>query len=206
MRLARGECGAGYGESVLVLSAAISAMAAEAWPGERIDRRRFIEFVVRFSGGSVRPETISVPLLVGKLRDTKAIAEVSSIRKAFADFQHSRILIGKEVDRTEREILALCPTLSQKLLREFSYANLLYERVRSTLSHEYRTGEKAVSMSMTDDDSVAVSYYNWSHDPDRYIYFHVPWLADLTVELGRRADTEAHNFPLTLPGAWWIEG
>ena len=205
-RLARGECDGGYGEAVLVLCAAISAMAAEAWPGDRIDRRRFIEFLVRFSPGPVSVQTVSVPLLLGRLRDTNAALEERAIRKAFADVQPSRVLTGTDVDRSEAAILAVCPGLALALLREFSYANLIYQRVRSALTHEYRTGEKTVSFSMTGDDSAGVSYYNWVHDPDRHIYFHIPWLAALTTNLGGIADLQAPNFPLAFPATWWING
>lgn len=205
-KISRGECGGGYGEAVLVLCAAISAMAAEAWPGDRIDRRRFIEFLVRFATGSIRPETISVPLLLGRLRDAKASTEEQSLRKAFANFQGSAVLTGGNVDRSEAEILGVCPNLTLTVLREFSYANLLYQRVRSAFTHEYKTGEKTVSVSMTGDDSAGVSYYNWIHDPDRHIYFHVPWLAELAADLGKRADVEAVHFPLTPPTTWYVDG
>lgn len=40
--------GAGYSEAVLILCAVLSAMAADAWPGRGIDRRRFTELVARF--------------------------------------------------------------------------------------------------------------------------------------------------------------
>jgi hypothetical protein len=204
--LVQGECGGGYGEAVLVLCTAISAIAAEVWPGDRIDRRRFIELLVRYSRSQIEVQTVSVPLLLGRLRETNALAEERTIRKAFADFVPSRVLTGRDVDRSEADILGVCSALSVALLREFSYANLLYQRVRSALTHEYRTGQKAVSFPMTGDDSVGVSYYNWIHDVDRHIYFHVPWLAELTVGAGETADTEASKFPLPHPPAWWIEG
>lgn len=191
---------------MLVLCAAISAMAAEAWPGDKIDRRRFIEFLVRYSRSQIQVQTVSVPLLLGRLRDTNTAAEERLVRKAFADFVPSRVLTGEDVDRSEAEILAVCPGLDLALLREFSYANVLYQRVRSALTHEYRTGEKTDSISMTEDDSAGVSYYNWIHDVDRHIYFHVPWLAELTASLGERSDTEASNFPLPRPPDWWIDG
>jgi hypothetical protein len=181
-------------------------MASEAWPGDRIDRRRFVEFLVCFSRSQIRAQTVSVPLLLSELRDTKRAAEERAIRKAFADFAPSRVLTGKDVDRSEAEILAVCPGFDLALLRQFSYANVLYQRVRSALTHEYRTGEKTVPFSMTGDESAGISYYNWIHDVDRHIYFHVPWLADLTSDLSERADTEASYFPLPRPTAWWIDG
>ena len=32
-----------YGEAIIILSAAISTLAAEVWPGEEIDKARFVE-------------------------------------------------------------------------------------------------------------------------------------------------------------------
>jgi len=204
-RLAGGECGGGYGEAVLILSAAISAMAAEAWPGDGIDRRRFIEFVVRFSTTPISPETISVPLLIGDLRDRNVTVTAEAIRKSFPIHPESQVLTWTDVDRTEKDIVAVC-SIAPKELREFSYANLIYRRVRSALAHEYRTGPKTVSHAMTDNDSARVSYFNWIGEPDRHSHFHVPWLASLTMDLGRRADMEAKGFPIATPSKWWIDG
>jgi hypothetical protein len=45
LRLCAGECGGSYAEGVIILSSAISAMAAEAWPGSGIDKMRFVEII-----------------------------------------------------------------------------------------------------------------------------------------------------------------
>jgi hypothetical protein len=206
-RLAGGECDAGYGEAALVLCGAISAMAAEAWPGERIDRRRFVEFAVRFSRISLRPETISVPLLVSNLRDSLGFeAEEHAIRRAFLNFEDSRILRAADVDQPERAIQQLCPTLSTQLLRASSYADVLYRRIRSSYAHEYRPSSKTMSWPMTADDLAGVSYGNWINDPDRHIHFHIPWLVDLVIDLGDRSEREAMGFPLNRPQGWWVDG
>lgn len=206
-RLAGGESGAGYGEAALILCGAISAMAAEAWPGDRIDRRRFVEFVVRFSALSIRPETISVPLLVSSLRDSNGFeGEAHVVRRAFLNFEDSRILAAADVDRPEREIQGVCQTLPLKLLRASSYADVLYRRIRSSYAHEYRPAAKTMSWPMTADDAAGVSYGNWIDDPDRHIHFHVTWLADLVVDLGERSEREAIRFPLARPERWWIDG
>ncbi len=40
--LAAGQCGGSYGEAVIILCAALSALAADVWPGRGIDRVRFV--------------------------------------------------------------------------------------------------------------------------------------------------------------------
>jgi hypothetical protein len=41
-RLNEGECGGHYGDAMLILSAVLSGLAADQWPGKWKDRRRFV--------------------------------------------------------------------------------------------------------------------------------------------------------------------
>lgn len=209
--LYRGQCGGSYTEAVLITCAAISAVAAHAWPGERIDRARFVQLLVR---EIPEAQIISVPLLVAHLEKVRRYAYARKLRRAFLPSSGSAVVTGADVDRSVADIRAQCPRLRVKDLRQFSYANLLYERLRSPLTHQYKTGLETVPFRMTDGDDVAVSYYNWAWDPGggarpvrrrrpvRHIYFHLPWLAALTRNMGKVAD--AITRPLTPPTKWWI--
>src|SRR4051794_35165887 len=42
LNLSRGDCGGSYGDGVIILCAAISALAAEAWPSRVRDKKRFV--------------------------------------------------------------------------------------------------------------------------------------------------------------------
>ena len=196
--LSRGKYGGSYGEAALIFGAVISALAAEVWPGQGIDRKRFVQVLKDFAPRDSDPARISVPLLAGYLRGKGRLAESNRIVCAFMKYCSTRVLTGDEVDRCEEEILSVCSTLTLKELRACSYANLLYRELRSSYVHEYRPGERADSWPMTRSEA-SVSYVNWANDPDRHIHFHVDWLGDLAVKTAEALDTLASPDPLALP-------
>jgi len=127
----------------------------------------------------------------------------------------SQVVTSADVDSDVAAIRAVCPRLRIGDVRQFSYANLLYERLRSPMSHEYRTGAHTVPHKMTDLVDVPVSYFNWIFEPGtvekppsrkglpiRHIHFHVEWLASITRQVGKAADATKH--PLPQPARWWI--
>lgn len=175
------------------------------WPGLQIDRVRFVELLKDFAPSDLKVTQISVPLLVAYLRTNGRSAESEVIRKAFLNYQPSRVLVGDEVDRSEAEILAQYDKLTVKELREHSYANLLYGEIRSGYAHEYRPGKRADSWSMTMEEA-AISYINWVDDPDRHIHFHVNWISKLTLTTAEAVDATAASLPLTFPPHWWVVG
>jgi len=89
--LHEGGCGGSYSEAIIVLSAAISSIAAEVWPGERIDRRRFVEAIKDCR--NVKPESIriSIPLLIRDLCDSKKTEEAELLRAQFMDVQETLV-------------------------------------------------------------------------------------------------------------------
>jgi hypothetical protein len=189
--LAAGECGATYAEGVIILSAVISAMAAEAWPGSGIDKRRFVEIVKDYCDATLNPTRISVPLLIGHLRDNHQTTEVDVLRTNFMDYSDDRVLTGNDVDRTEAVILSVCPSLRHKEIRRFAYASVFYEEVRSSYVHEYRSGKKADSMTFASPGGDEISYGNWMNDPDRHIYFPINWIARVAESVAAVADYNA---------------
>lgn len=206
LQLARGGCGGSYGEAMLILCAAISALAAEVWPGKRIDQKRFVELLKDFAPATLVATQVSVPMLVWHLRQSGQITEYQNVREACLNFSQTRVLTGKDVDRVESEIISLCGTISVKDMRDCSYANLLYREIRSGYAHEYRPGNRADSWPMTQDPTTAVSYINRSGDPDRLVHFHVEWVAELAVAIAQAIDREAASVPRTAPRKWWLEG
>jgi len=142
LSLAAGQCGGSYGEAAIILCTALTALAAEVWPGERIDRFRFVQLLKEFAPSHLNTTWISIPLLVGYLRTNGRNAESEVIRRTFLKDPQIVIITGEDVDKPETEILAVCPKLSLKELREHGYANLLYKEVRSGYAHEYRPGTR----------------------------------------------------------------
>lgn len=129
-KLNRGECGGVYGDAILILCSVLGGLAAEVWPGKGKDQKRFVELLKTFGAQNLEATKISVPLLIQSLSaDEKRNDEATQIRKAFGEYSWGRVLIGAEVDKTEKEILKACNTVSAKELRAHSYANLLYQEV-----------------------------------------------------------------------------
>ena len=57
--LDRGKCGGSYGEAALIFGAVISALAAEVWPGQGIDRMRFVQLLKDFAPPNLDPLAIN---------------------------------------------------------------------------------------------------------------------------------------------------
>lgn len=206
LKLESGGCGGSYGEAMLILCAAVSALAAEVWPGKKIDRKRFVELLKDFAPATLVATQVSVPMLVWQLRQSGHVTESQNVRAAWLNFSQTRVLTGKDVDQAESEILSLCGTISVKDIRECSYANLLYREIRSGYAHEYRPGNRADSWPMTQDLTAAVSYINRLGDLDRLVHFHVEWVAKLAVAIAQAIDREAASVPRIAPKKWWLEG
>lgn len=203
LRLYGGECGGSYGESVMILCAVLSALAAEVWPGRRQDKSRFVELLKDFVPVEFNVTRISIPLLVAHLRNKGLNRESETIRKAFLDYPQGDVLIGDDIDKSETDILALCNTLDIKDLRNNSYASLLYGKIRSGYVHEYGTGELSDSWPMTREET-SISYVNWACEPDKHIHFHVPWMSKLVLSVAEAVDAVGERLPRPKPKDWWL--
>jgi hypothetical protein len=216
--LDRGELGGSYLEACILISGVISAVASCVWPGDRGDRRRFIETWIRFSDLASGATKLSVPLLVTHLRTQGRSPEADALTRSrarmFGPGYDSRVLSGDEVDADEAQVSRECPTLDRRTLREHSYAALFYAQVRCKLVHEYEMGGKASPWPMTMRET-DISYVNRSVAPpdvalpavhhERRIHFHVPWLLALSKRLAVNADAALVNGPIRKPSSWWID-
>lgn len=209
--LARGEAGGSYSEAAILVCAALSALAAEVWPGRNIDRARFIELLVRLGPTPDLLMTISIPLLVRHIDLTSSKPSAKLLRDKFLPFSETRVITGPEVDKTEGEVLSICSDFTPKDIRKFSYACLLYEEVRSAYAHEYKPGTRADSWPMTMSEGQSVSYVNRLLSPcipeaGRFIHFHIASLAKLAVDIARNIDIHRSTLPQQTPAIWWIDG
>jgi hypothetical protein len=212
--LNNGECGGSYGDACIIMGAAMSGIAAELWPGERIDRVRFVELWVRFGQDVPDACHISVPRLVDHLRQEDRLTEAETLERAHLPMygpahETRRAVLGREIDRPDHEFAALCPTLTLNELRRFSYPAVFYGEIRSGLVHEYRLKEdRATVLGMTDQHA-AVSY-SMIHDQDyrrdtRPIHFDLAWLTNLALEIATRAEPSVAKAPLPDPRVWWLD-
>ncbi|MBW2026919.1 MAG: hypothetical protein JRI90_16480 [Deltaproteobacteria bacterium] len=189
LRLGSGGCGGSYGEAAIILCAVLNAMAAEVWSGRGLDRKRFVELLKQFAPANLQATRVSVPLLIGYLRRSGKELEAGLLRDSFMNYCNSRVLTGEEIDRSEREILGVCNTLSTSELRKFSYANLLYEEIRSGYVHQYQPGERADSWPMTQKSNANISYVN----------------VKLVIHIAEEVDKISKNIPLPQPSKWWVD-
>jgi hypothetical protein len=139
--LNNGNCGGSYSDACIIVGAAMSGIAAELWPGERVDRVRFVELWVRFGQDVPDACHISVPLLVDYLRQKQRLAEAETLERAHPQMyglgHETRIVLGHEIDRPDHELAPLCRNLTLSDLRWFSYPAVFYREIRSGLVHEY---------------------------------------------------------------------
>jgi len=209
--LSRGEAGGTYSEATILVCAALSALSQDVWRGDRIDRKRFVELMVRLGPSTITSSNISTPLLVEHLTGAGDQTNSEALRSALLAFSQTRVVTGSEVDRAESEVLALCPLLDRKTIRTHSYACLLYEEVRSSYAHQYRPGSRADSWPVTAHEGQAVSYVNHLLKPGkpatgRRIHFHIEWLMEITGNLAASIDALTSTMPRRLPAVWWLDG
>ena len=207
--LAHGQAGGGYGEAAIIVSAALSALAAEVWPGRHIDRARFIELLVRFAPASGTAK-ISVPLLIQELSSISEPVLAGALWKAFLPASPTRV-ITSSIDKLDSEVLGVCPQLKAERTRKFSYACLLYGEVRSSYAHEYKAGANAESWPTSCATDESASYVNRLVGPrlsetKRLIHFHIEWLTRVALIIAGNVDARRQAVPLPFPTLWWIDG
>lgn len=213
-RLNKGECGGSYGDAMLVLSAVLSGLAADMWPGKGKDRRRFVETWSTHSNPRLNTNLVSVPLLLSSLKrdnNTELLEKVSASRpEAFPPWEiYALAVTGQEVDQTETELTALDSRLTTSMLRRFSYGNLFYEHVRSGYTHEYRTTDSASAYPMVSEPA-SVSYVNMldrsSNRTYRRIHFDVGWIATIVESVAFSVVASGPIQPFEDPQHWWVDG
>jgi hypothetical protein len=208
--LATGGGGASYVEAYLVLSCSLSSIAADLWPGDGIDKNRFVELWHRYSGSN-DANVVSVPLLIEELDATKHQSELQALRatnpRAFAGrgIPNTMVVTASDVDKPVAEVEALCPTLTPSQVRRFSYPAVFYTHVRSSVVHELEVEGSATGFSWFD-ASVGVSYANCVQPPHRRIHFSTSWLSGLLRNIAANVVQDWVHRPISLPGAWWLQG
>lgn len=211
-----GKCNGSYADGCVLLSAMISGIAAELWPGnDHIDRTRFVELWAVYCDDHLEPTLVSVPLLRQFLKRNGLLNEAKVLEDARPDMfglsNSCLVLRGSDVDMTEAELLKLPVGLTAKHLREHSYPSIFYKHVRSNLAHEYKLSDDAASHFATRLEA-SVSYVN-RHDPDetelsrRLIHFHMGWLANVSRSIASNVAGLIENYQtLPRPNKWWVYG
>ncbi len=207
LRLNTGDCGGSYAEAVIILCNVLSSIAADVWPGQNQDKKRFVELLVKYASTSLSCQRISVPLLVGTVRSNGDIQLANRIKRDLMPLSDTRVITGNDVDKTIDELRVAYPSIGAKRLKRNSYACILYEEVRSGYVHEYRPGKRSDSFTTISPvrQNSSISYINRRNKQDRLIYFNVLWLASLVGEI---VDTVSKSDPLptfNTYSLWWLE-
>ena len=128
---------AGADDASVLLSCAASAFAARMWPGQRMDRARFVHYLVIFSTPDLQLSHISVPVLQEKRRDKGEIAISNTLEDHFYPDAGLRHLDTSESDQPDDRILSLIHELPLREVRPCSHASIVYSEYRSALVHRY---------------------------------------------------------------------
>lgn len=209
-----------YGDAVLILTAVVSALASQCWPGrdKGFDRRRFTQLLVNHA-----PETrtISVPLLMKHFESAGKpdLAEELSQHLYKRLPSPAAIPLGHVVDLSEKDVEKLLKVKSFRFdIRNHSYVNLLYKELRCSYSHEFKPGDKAeVHRPTRLYLEPCVSYQPNSYfspdsseiplAPSSYqIHFDLPWIGEVLRKCADAVDKAAKRLPRKPPKGWWIDG
>ena len=195
--------GGSYFEVYLILSSVISGIASLIWPGRGIDRKRFVELLIRFDSSENEFSRISTPLLLDNFKNS-SITNIEVFKK-YQEFQVSRILTGSEIDFNENYIVNVTKEIVIKDLRSFSYANIFYSEVRSSIVHQYELSKIASLFPMTIRREL-VSYNNYLEKPNRRICFNIQEMMNRIKLISTNVFREIKMVPQKTPISWWVDG
>ena len=211
-RLANGECGGWYGDAVLILSSAISALSADLFPGLGIDRKRFVQLWARYADTALTPLQVSVPLLAQDLHESGDRANLAGLQKLrpdaislFPAMVDTKVLDGSRSDASEAEVQLACPNLTVAGIRKFSYPNVFYSEIRSGFVHEGDTTNRG-SSHPGGSRKTDISYMNVLQKPFRRIHFSIEWLSNVAESIAANAFEDVYKPRAPLPKTWWLQG
>lgn len=187
-----------YADLVLILCSVLSACAARRWPGERIDRKRFIEMLVKHTPENLKTSWISVPSL---LNENLITINQTPYRNP-GDI--TRIYCDDEIDLSFEEAVNKYPLVSCKKLRQHSYAAIIYERLRCGYAHSY-WHHNSITHVPASRRNAYFSYIGRLMDnrrERRMISIHIEYLISLT----EHSVSILPEHPSEYPASWWIDG
>jgi len=209
-----------YGDAILILTAVVSALGAQCWPGKArgIDRGRFTQLLVDHAPETL---TISVPLLMKHFQSHGKPDLASKLKHHFYKClpASGAIPLGHMVDLSEKDVEHLLgDTSCRPEVRKHSYAHLLYEELRCSYSHEFKPGPRIEVHRPTKlhrEPCVSYQPYSpgnpaWSEIPlEPYInliHFDLPWIGEVLRKCSSAVDKAAKRLPRKPRKGWWIDG
>lgn len=199
--------GATYADVVLIITAVLSACASLRWPGRGIDKKRFIELLVRHSPEEFHTSWVSIPPLINQ-------GFISEEETLYRNGNFNRVFCGEEIDLPIKEASVQYPNVTSKQLRQHCYSSLIYEWLRCGYAHEYCPHENISHVPASRKDA-RVSYIRRLTPENREIErrqfkrmqgkrkvsFHLDYLMSI-AEYHVSILASKKSLP---PTTWWIE-
>jgi len=184
-----------YADLVLILCSVLSACAEHRWPGEYIDKKRFIELLVRYSPDKFRTSWVSVPSLIydGLISESQTpYGKPGNMTRIYRD---------DEIDLSLEDASRKYPRVSAKDLRKHCYAYLIYDRLRCGYAHKYCPREGIISVRASH-KKARISYIGRLSGAaiKRMGSFHLDYL----ISLAEYHVFNLPNSPSECPSSWWI--
>lgn len=184
-----------YGDLVLILSAVMSSCAAARWPGNGIDRRRFVELLVKLSPSDAHTNWVCVPALI----NLNLVAEADT---PYGRGENTRIFRDHEIDLDLTVAQSTYSTVSLRDLKRCTYAVLIYEWLRCGYAHEYCPHENITHVPPSRYNA-RLSYIGrlMPEGISRMVSFHLDYL----IELAQFHAANCPERPDPRPREWWID-
>lgn len=184
---------ADYADIALILMAVLSACAAYRWPGQAIDKKRFVELLALHSDPSHCTTWVSVPALIN----------TGKIKQPLVDTFLGKIVTGEDVDFPIDKAEEKYPNITKKDLKTNSYAFLIYAWLRCGYAHEYIPNLNITSYPPSHRNNTQVSYIcrgDMSGKVRIMVGFHIEYLLNLAQFHVERLQEKCEK-----PTRWWIE-
>jgi len=184
-----------YADVVLIITTVLSACASLRWPGQGIDKKRFIELLVQHSPEDFHTSWVSIPALInqGVIREEET---------RYKGGNSTRVFCGEEIDLPINEANVQYPKVPKEQLRKYCYASLIYEWLRCGYAHEYRPYESVTHFPASCEE-VRVSYIGRliGENLIRMVSFYPDYLMSIAEYHISILVSEKSSPPTT----WWIE-
>lgn len=183
-----------YGDVVLIITAVLSACASIRWSGRNIDRKRFIELLVKYSLEEFHASWVSIPALI----NAGFIKEDNTLYKGG---NSTRIFCDEEIDLCIEEAKNQYPMVPNKQFRKHCYASLIYEWLRCGYAHEYCHHENITPIPASRYNA-RLSYIGRSinNKQKKMVSIHIEYL----LELANYHVTILPSAKSQTPSIWWI--
>jgi hypothetical protein len=188
-----------YADLALIICAVLSACASRRWPGEKkgIDRRRFIELLIKHSPDDFHTSWVSVPSLLndGFIDETQTPYGKPG--------NGARIYCDDEIDLSLEYAINTYPQVPLNNLKQHCYAYLIYERLRCGYSHEYWHHESITHVPASSRGS-CVSYIGRTSLSDNTTRRMISFYPDYLLRL---AEYHVSILPSSCSAhpSWWID-